>query len=257
VPGFTGSGGFGATLASAGNQLFVGAPDSAVGGASQAGAVVALTFDDSGVSESQVVTQDTPGVGSDPKDTDWFGRSLAARDGYLVVGTPGDWVGKSRFVGSVQLFRIVNGMLVPDRWISQGSAGIPGKDEGSDQFGSSVAIGTICPGITGVIVGGPGEKTSKLEDGSAWAIPLASATGCIARQLYQGHGLSGQQAKYRAVGAQVGVVRDQDAVVDTVVIGAPGRGHFGTPQGRLFLWSPRTHATIATLNESPTSIAGR
>ncbi|MGC3994445.1 MAG: VCBS repeat-containing protein [Propionicimonas sp.] len=256
VPAFTGSGAFGATLASAGNQLFVGAPDSTVGGASQAGAVVALTFDEAGVSASQVVDQTTPGVGSDPEEVDWFGRALAAGDGYLVVGTPGEWAGKKRFVGSVQVFRIVDGTLVPDRWISQGSTGIPGKDEGSDQFGASVSVGSVCPGVTGVAIGASGETVAKSQEGSAWIVPLTPTSGCAARQLYQGHGLPGKAAAQRQLGTAVQLIRDQDSTSDNLVIAGRGYSHF-TLQGRLFVWSTATSTTIATLDESPTSVAGR
>ncbi|MFN8136922.1 MAG: FG-GAP-like repeat-containing protein [Propionicimonas sp.] len=57
--------------------------------------------------------------------------------------------------------------------------GSPGIAEKHDRFGHAVALGTVCTGVTGVVVGGPGEaiRTSVLA-GAAWVVPLSPSRTC-------------------------------------------------------------------------------
>lgn len=68
-------------------------------------------------------------------------------------------------------------------------------------------------------------------DGSAWLIPLRTAKGCKATQLYEGHGLPGTP-HFRGIGGVLGFVRDSGRVDDDLVIG--GSGYIDEMLGRLF-----------------------
>ncbi|MGC3994442.1 MAG: hypothetical protein QM779_10105 [Propionicimonas sp.] len=234
---------FGSALTSWGKRLFVAAPYTNVGGVRDAGAVVAVTFSASGVSAAVVLSQATTGVPGAPGIGDAFGFSVAARDGYLIVGTPLDDVGTRQDTGSVQVFRLTSSKITPVTRLSQATTAVPGKAERNDQFGSSVELANVCAGVLSAVVGGSGEVivASHERDGSAWVIPLAKAKGCVAQQLYQGHGLSGSPAGH-SLGDFVSVLRDAASTTDELVIG--GFGSAEDYQGRLVRWSPSAGETL-------------
>ncbi|MGC3994443.1 MAG: VCBS repeat-containing protein [Propionicimonas sp.] len=246
---------FGESLASAANLLFVGAPVADVGTVLDAGAVAVLSLDADGVAASRIVSQATKSVTGTPARKDGFGSSLAAAGGYLAVGIPGDSVGRTKNTGSVELFRISNGVITPVRRLSQATAGVPGTAEKSDRFGASVALGTVCSGVTGVVVGGPNEKLgSHYSAGSAWVVPIKAGPRCTAHQLYPGHGLTGKPRYGLSLGSSVAVVRAAGATRDTVVLGGTGDDH---DSGRLVTWSTTTRKVLSSWTESVYSIAGR
>lgn len=246
---------FGQSVAATGSLLFVGAPVADVGPVLNAGAVAVLTMGPDGVRSSRILSQATAGVAGVPARGDAFGYSLAAGQGYLAVGAPGDAVGPARATGSVAVFRVSGTTVTPRARISQSSSGVPGIAEKHDRFGHAVALGTVCTGVTGVVVGGPGEaiRTSVLA-GAAWVVPLSPSRTCTARQLYAGHGLPGTPAYGMFLGSSVGVARDAGTSRDTVVIGGAGDYH---QSGRLITWSTRTHTTLASRSESVLALAGR
>lgn len=68
-----------------------------------------------------------------------------------------------------------------------------------------------------------------------WLVPLTSAKGCAAAQLYEGHGLSGRP-HYASVGYDVAALRDGSAV-DSFAFAGDGSYSEG-PIGEIFRWSP-------------------
>lgn len=257
IPKLVKGGSFGFAMDSWGSQLFIGAPDAKVNGKAEAGAVLAVTLDSAGVKSVTTITQSTKSVAGAVDKYDYFGRALAARDGYLVVGTPGDTVGKVKRTGSIQIFSLSKGKVTPIKRISQNSPGIPGKDERYDWFGSHLAIGTACKGVPAVLVGAPGEGITKGHegDGSAWLIPLKKVKGCAASQLYEGHGLPGKPGE-RGIGDIVAFVRDAGATTDDLVIGGGGSVSEG-PVGRFFKLSGTTGKALFTEDGLFDTAAGR
>ena len=247
---------FGRAMDSWGNQLFIGAPDAKVNGKAQAGAVLAITLDSAGLKSVKTITPATKSVTGAVDKYDYFGRAVVARDGYLVVGTPGDTVGKVKRTGSIQVFSLSKGAVKPVKRISQASAGIPGKAERGDGFGNDLAIGKACQGVPAVLVGAPSEAITHDEaDGSAWLIPLKKAKGCKASQIYEGHGLPGKPW-FRGIGGLLAFVRDTGATTDDLVIGGGGSVSEG-PVGRLFKVSGTTGKALFTQDGLFDTVAGR
>lgn len=260
VPATFKRGDLGRSMDAWGSQLFVGAPDAKVNGKAQAGAVLAVTLDSAGVKSMRTITQATKSVTGAVDKYDYFGRAVVARDGYLVVGTPGDNVDKVKRTGSIQIFTLSSkGTIKPVKRIAQSSAGIPGKAERLDLFGNKLAIGTTCKGVPTVLVGGPGEAIAKdhaIFDGSAWLIPLRTVKGCVATQIYEGHGLPGKPG-YRTIGDLLAFVRNSGATNDDLVIGGGGDYSEG-PLGRLYRISATTGAAAKLgADDIIDSVAGR
>lgn len=257
VPKLSDRGFFGEVLASAGNQLFVGVPYAKVGGYTNAGALVALTFSSTGVKSGKVITQNTSGVGSSAARNDYFGWAAAARGGYLAVSTRSDQVGSVSRAGSVQLFTLSAGKVTPRTRITQATAGVPGKVEKDDWFGSAVALGQTCDGRTTLFVGGYGEGIVKGhdDDGSVWVLPLKATKACPARQLWEGHGLPGTPF-FRALGGDLALLRSQGTTYDELAINGYGSFSEG-PAGVLLVWSPQTLTTRLQLEGHFRNLAGR
>ncbi len=247
---------FAIRLAAWENHLYVGAHYTLVGKV-HSGGVLAVDFGPTGVTATKLVTRSTKGVPGKARENDSFGFSVAARDGYLAVGIPGDNIPSIKASGSVQLFRITSSGLVPGRLIWQGTRGVPGTADRYDDFGRSVALGTVCPGVLGVIVGNPEERpptTDVMAAGAAWVIPLKTKKGCRAIGLRQGKGLPGHPTENYNLGQGVAVIRDRGAKVDLVAISGATTSD---PEGRVFLWSPKTRKVIATFTVDGAALAGR
>lgn len=258
VPSLSDAGSFGRALAASGNQLFIGAPDAKVNSHRTAGALGAITFSASGVSRASFVTQSTPGVVGAVGRDDEFGRSLAARNGFLVVGTPGDAVGSVKNTGSVQVFRLARGLLTPSARISQSTSGVPGRAESGDRFGFAVDIGVICAGVPSLVVGGPGEVITRghESDGAVWIAPVSSDKKCPARQLYEGSGLGTKHAGENDLGGFVAALRSAGSAVDDLVLS--GMGVESSHASRMYRWAPST-TTATTVEERNffVGVAGR
>lgn len=251
---------FGLSMDAMGSQLFIGAPYAKVSGKPAAGALLVVTLDSAGVKAVKTITQATKSVTGAVGKYDGFGQAVAARDGYLVVGTPGDDVGKVKHTGSIQVFTVSSkGVIKPVERISQDSSGIPGKAERNDSFGGDLALGTMCNGVPAILAGGSGEAIAKghdIGDGSAWLIPLRKTKGCAAKQIYEGNGLPGKPG-YRNIGALVAFARDRGVTADDLVIGGGGSVSEG-PLGRLYRISGATGAaTKLGRDDLVDSIAGR
>lgn len=259
VPNITDSRAFYGDLAAAGSQLFVGVPGAKVGSAKSAGAVVVLSFSANGISAGKVITQKTKGVAGAAATNNYFGYSLAAGDGYLAVGAIQDDVPGVRNTGAVHVFRIAGTKVTPVKRISQSSARVPGKSEYRDRFGSAVAIGRLCAGVTGLVVGAQGETITKghESDGSAWLIPLRISSACPAVQLWEGHRLGGEPTYGRMLGDQVATIRDAGQTTDKVIIAGSGGYSDLSPLGVLAVWSPKTGRTITSENGLIEGLVGR
>lgn len=235
---------FGWSLAGWDNRLFIGTPYAEVDGKRDAGVVTAITFSTSGVSAVRNITQDTPGVAGAVGAIDYFGNSVAARDGYLAVGAPGDDVG-AEDAGSVQVFSLAGGALTPLQRIAQAVDGVPGRAGRHDRFGYSVDLATVCPGVTSVVIGGPGEviTAGHESDGAAWVVPMTKTAGCESVQVYAGHGLSETAVSLLGLGTELAVLRDSASGVDDLVIGGRGDAEEG-PAGLLVRWSASAGETV-------------
>lgn len=236
---------FGWSLAGWDDRLFIGTPYAKVAGQRDAGVVTVVTFSASGVSAALNISQDTEGVAGAVGAINYFGNSLAARDGYLAVGVPGDDVGGVEDTGSVQLFSLAGGRLEPLERVSQATAGVPGRTERDDRFGYSVDLATVCPGVLSLVVGGPGEviAAGHEADGAAWVVPLEETSGCPSVQLYAGHGLTGAPVSLLGLGRELAVIRDAGSGVDDLVIVGRGDAEEG-PNGLLARWSRSGGETV-------------
>jgi len=179
--------------------------------------VAVLTFGKSGCTSGRLITQATKGVAGSPATKTQFGYSLAVDDDRLAVGAIRDDVPGARDTGAVQLFRLAGSKVSPVKRISQSSAGVPGKSEPEDWFGSAVAFGRVCPGVTGLVVGASSEVLRNdgeddWPEGSAWLIPLKAPSACRAVQflayLVSGHPGPAKPWRPRMVSSSVSPAAD-------------------------------------------------
>jgi len=99
------------------------------------------------------INQSSPGVPGTAEAEDWFGEALAGSGSTLVVGVPGEDIGKVKDAGNVVVLTYAGGHRFTGVAFGQNSRGVADKAEWRDEFGSSVAIGR---GL--VAVGVPGEE---------------------------------------------------------------------------------------------------
>lgn len=126
--------------------------------ATDAGLVHVLYASSSGVtaSNSELVTQDTPGVVDQSEAGDQFGMTLAAGDfsgngaDDLAVGAPYEGFGMSSEVGAVNVLYGKPGILPSGGIVASGNElvwqnapGIVGNAEGSDRLGLGLAAGDV------------------------------------------------------------------------------------------------------------------
>ena len=138
---------------------------------------------------SQIFTQDTPGVGSDPEEGDFFGAALGAGDfdddGFadLAIGADGESVGAIPGAGAINvLYGAVGGLTVTgSQVLHQGVAGIGSDPEDFDGFGFALVAGDFDDdGFVDLAVGVPFEGVG--------AVPGAGAINVL---FGGGGGLSG------------------------------------------------------------------
>lgn len=124
------------------DDLAVGAPDEAVGSLLSAGAIL------NAGRASQLLTQDTNGVSSDPEPFDGLGVALATADfngdgpADLVLGVPGERVGTVPAAGAINVLPGTTAGLTGtgSQVFHQGVAGIGSDPETADFFGMALGV---------------------------------------------------------------------------------------------------------------------
>jgi hypothetical protein len=151
-------------------EVHVGSPSSQINN-DISGAVLSFPGRATGLSTKgmRVLSLDTPGVVGTADSDDGFGASLAAGDvtgdgrGDLLVGIPGETVGKAKESGAVLLLRGSTTGLTGkgSQFLRQGLARVPGTAERGDAFGRAVALLNLDgKGGWDALVGTPGEKNT-------------------------------------------------------------------------------------------------
>ncbi len=176
--------GQGGTPAPDAYALAIGVPGANVNGHNDAGALAVRAAYDGG-SETFWITQDTPGVVGAAEAGDRFGASVAC--GYLssptsvtstvdcAVGAPREDIGSQADAGAVT---IVEEIYYSDELssyaIGQDAAGVPGKAEKGDLYGTTLDVVRV--GSTSrLAVGAPGEDIGS--DANAGLVQLFSFNG--------------------------------------------------------------------------------
>jgi hypothetical protein len=232
VPGVSEAGDhFGATLTATTRELVVGVPDEAVGSRPAAGGVEVLSL----LPHTDVVVaahhlaqgyERTPGLA---EAGDRFGAALASDTGLLVVGSPGEAVGRRPGVGIVYAYNrfTVERPYPMVRPVTQDTPGIAGRNESGDLFGSSLALVEWC----GVAIGSPGEDIGSAVNAGMVSLVAAAAPGTFSceRAFHQGRGggLGGALESGDRVGSALTVVHERDLALlphDQLLVGVPGEG---------------------------------
>lgn len=166
-------------------DLAVGVPDEAVGGAQNAGAVHVFYGSPAGLTaqDEQLFDQDTPGIGGGSEVGDFFGSALTAGDfdldGFadLAIGIANEDLGTEVEAGAViVLFGSPSGLLATgSRFLSQNTLppGSSESTEGGDSFGSALAASPE----GGLAVGVPGESYLLPNETHAGLVQLLNTSG--------------------------------------------------------------------------------
>lgn len=232
VPGVAETGDrFGSVLSAVGTGrgVLVGDPLEDVGARTNAGALWFLRVDPSGAAgQSQVVTQNTPGIAGRAETGDHFGAAVGANGRIAGIGVPGENDGRLRDSGMVQfmVLRAGNDRLAAVRAVTQKTSGIPGTLEAGDRFGSQVVVGLalLCREDIDSAIGSPGEDVGR--HANAGTITLITNTGgCAARVVRQGAGMTGATETGDGVGSVLTIVRGRSDLdenyADRLLVGVP------------------------------------
>lgn len=148
------------------DDLIVGVPGEDLGSTVDAGVVQIVRGGPSGLSGSQTIHQDTPGVAGVAEADDHFGYSVTAAPigdeyyGALIVGVPFEDIGSTTDAGAVQVFYAgSDGTIGTQNQAAfyQGNSGVAGSPEAGDRFGEVLASGNYGSGYIDVAVGAPYE----------------------------------------------------------------------------------------------------
>lgn len=197
-PGIPGEGamddGFGAAVAMSDlngdghADLAIGSPWAAIGSTREAGTVTVIYGSATGLTAdgSQLWSEATEGVPGTPASGDRFGRALAAGDfdgdgrDDLAIGAPNDPVGGRVTI----LYGSATGLTATgaQRW-SQGSPGVPERNERSDRFGGSLAALDVGrSGRCDLAIGAYGEKLAGTPHAGTVTVLYGRTTGLSARR---------------------------------------------------------------------------
>ena len=216
--------GFGAALAARGSDLWVGAPNQTVKGATQAGAVYHYRLAAGKATLVQTLTQGTFGVAGAPEPGDHFGAVLAvdSRD-TVAIGIPDEDVGKAVDAGMVSVARTSasSHLVTHVATFTQNSATVSGTAEKGDHFGAAVAVDD-----TDVVVGVPGEDIGSIRDAGMMQVLQVSATGKVTQRAAVSQNsptVSGTPETGDRFGAAVLFdVLSPDSDVDDIAVSSPG-----------------------------------
>jgi hypothetical protein len=168
-------------------DLAIGAPDENAGTIANAGAVNVLYGAAGGLTGvgSQILTQNSPGVGSAAEPDDNFGYALAAGDfdseGFadLAIGAPGEDVGTLDRGGAVNILPGSAGGLtgLGSQLFTQNSPGVPGGTELGDNLGLALTSDDFNSDSFADLAIGSAEDVGTIEDAGALNILPGSASG--------------------------------------------------------------------------------
>jgi hypothetical protein len=169
-------------------DLAIGVLDEDVGTIADAGAVNVLYGTAGGLTGvgSQILTQNSPGVGSAAEPGDNFGYALAAGDfdseGFadLAIGAPGEDVGTLDRGGAVNILPGSAGGLtgLGSQLFTQNSPGVPGGTELGDNLGLALTSGDFdSDSFADLAVGVLGEDVDTFQDAGAVNVLPGSAGG--------------------------------------------------------------------------------
>lgn len=218
------------------DDLAVGAPGDDTG-APDAGAVEVLGGSTTGLTTASglELVAGSEGLAGRAQGGDLLGAALAAGDldgdgqDDLAMGAPGQDVGGATNAGEVALVTGSGTGLDQSTSLSvrAGRAGVAGRSERDDVFGTSLAIGDVDgAGTADLVVGVPGEDAGALNDGAVVVVP-STGMGLDAegsRQYWSGGpGSAGEPGDHDLLGASVAV---GDVEADgrlEILAGAPGK----------------------------------
>ena len=243
---------FGETLAvgdfnnSGTEDLAVGVPFEDVGAVPEAGAVNVLYGRPvTGLtgSNSQIFTQDTPGVGSTAEEFDVFGQALAGGDfnaddaDDLAIGAPGEAVGAVQGAGAVNVLYGSTSRLsgTGSQIFTQDTAGVGSSAEPFDAFGEALAVGDFNnSGTEDLAVGTPFEAVGAAQGAGAvnvlYGRPVTGLTGSNSQIFTQdtpGVGSTAEEFDVFGLALAGGDFNADDA--DDLAIGAPGEAVGAVP----------------------------
>lgn len=232
IPGTSRSGTrFGTALAGQERTIVIGSPNETVGTRKDAGSVTVLSASAAKPTtfKGVAVTQNSAGVPGTAEADDLFGAAVAFRDHYVLIGVPGETIGKAYYTGQVH---ILNFDSSTRKWrslraVSQDTKGIPGVNRTGDYFGSSVALGINTVDQLTAVVGAPGKAVDNKLGAGAVVMFRANRSGGLTKLITQAtSGVPGTPEAADQFGASVSVlggdIYDGEAMRDGVVVGAPG-----------------------------------
>ncbi|AXT84604.1 hypothetical protein C6I20_04945 [Aeromicrobium sp. A1-2] len=123
-------------------QFAIGVPGEDVGKVKDAGSVTVLKrYGPTSILKAITLTQSTSGVAGIVESGDQFGSAVAYRDDRtLVIGIPGEDVGRVPDAGGAQILRIgISQLSFPSPFITEDSPGTPGAVRVGNRFGAAVA----------------------------------------------------------------------------------------------------------------------
>lgn len=239
-------------------DLAVGVPGDDTG-ATDAGAVVVARGGAGGLSGrgGRQLVSGVDGLTGTAKAGELFGAALAAGDldGHgsvdLAIGAPGEDVGRSPNAGQVIVVGGGDGGLDPanSQQVRAGLQGITGRSERDDVFGAAVAVGDVDgDAVADLVVGAPGEDTTKVNDGAVAVVPGSPVgpTGERSRQYWSGsRDSAGTAADQDLLGAALALGDTDGDGRAEILVGVPGKD----------VGSARDAGTVLVLGTTPTLLS--
>jgi len=177
---------------------------------------------------SQLIHQNTAGVGSNPENNDAFGFALAAGDfdaddaDDLAVGAPFEIAGGQDFAGALNvLFGTAGGGLTGtgSQLFTQNVAGVGSSTEPFDEFGFALATGDFdADGAADLGVGVPGESVGGFDGAGAANVLYGAPGGALS-----GAGSQLFHQNVAGIGSSAELFDNFGVSLGAVVTGANGR----------------------------------
>ena len=250
---------FGTALAGQDRTIVIGTPAEAVGSRREAGMVTLLsaTAAKPTTYSGVAVTQNATGVPGTAEAGDLFGSAVAFRDHYVLIGAPGETIGKAKWTGQVHIlnFDPAKRTFRSLRAVHQDSPGIPSSNETGDYFGSSVALGINTVDQLTAIVGAPGEAVGKVLGAGTVTMFRANRSGGATRLVRQGAGGVGGKAEAAdhfgsSVAVLSGDLNDGEAMRDGFVVGVPGEDVGSVQDAGVVVYSRTSAAYTLVLEDT-------